>query len=359
MDSHLNDDQIAELLRLTLSRHADSGFGRGIQEESQLHLKSCESCQARVLDFQKATEQLAILRTDMLEPPSPQCPPEDVWISVAAGIDSPGSDRYLQHAASCDHCGQLLNLAAADFAFELTAQEELQIADLASSAAGWQTSLAARLHAAQSVPPPASPLEFRWRSSLTTLLTPSRLAFAAALVGLIVLGFLDYRLKADLSAQNQRSADEIHRLEQNVSQQSSQIAELTTEFWVPNTSAAGSKPQPIGGARVASLVLEAGLTRGIGESKRLAIPRGADIAEITLHLVESPVGVLREDLVTADGQTIWSQELSASESERKTKALSLLVPAYLLTPNDYQILVAHQSSSGLERLAGFTFRVTR
>lgn len=357
MDSHLNDDQIEELLRLTLSGNLESGFNRDVQGESQLHLKSCETCQARALDFRRTTEKLAILRTDLREPPSPQCPPDDVWISVAAGIDGPDSHGYLRHAASCDHCGQLLTLAAGDFAFELTAQEELQIAGLASSASGWQTSLAARLHATNSMPPAVSPSRFHWKS-LTTLLTPPRLIFAAALVGLIVLGFQDYRLTVDLSAQNDRSADEIRRLEQYVSQQSSQIAELTKEFRVPDAAATSSNPQPTGGARIASLVLETGLTRGIGESKRLAIPRGVDIAEIVLHVAASPVGVLREDILTADGQTVWSQELSPSELERNTKALTLLVPAYLLPPNDYQVLVAHQSPNGFEQLGVFTFRVT-
>jgi hypothetical protein len=93
--------------------------------------------------------------------------------------------------------------------------------------------------------------------------------------------------------------------------------------------------------------------------KRLTIPRGTDIAKITLRLSENPDGVVREDLVTAEGQKKWSQELSPPDSEKKINRLSLLLPVYLLTPNDYQIVLSRQTSDGFERFATYTFRVIR
>jgi hypothetical protein len=126
-----------------------------------------------------------------------------------------------------------------------------------------------------------------------------------------------------------------------------------------STPATAPGPQPTGNVQIASLSLDPGLTRGIVGLKRLTIPRGTEIAKITLRLLESPDGAIREDLVTAEGEKKWSQELSPPESAKTTNSLSLLVPAYLLTPNDYQIVLSRQSSDGFERFASYTFRVIR
>jgi hypothetical protein len=148
-------------------------------------------------------------------------------------------------------------------------------------------------------------------------------------------------------------------LKQSSLQQSAQIAELTAGLRKSSTPATAPEPQPTGNSQIASLSLDPGLTRGIVGLKRLTIPRGTDIAKITLRLLETPDGALREDLTTAEGQRKWSQELSPPESEKKTNSLSLLVPAYLLTPNDYQIVLSQQAPGGFERFATYTFRVTR
>ena len=55
------------------------------------------------------------------------CPEESEWPLVAAGMKQGGqAEALLQHAAMCDHCGPLLHRYAADFAEELTAEEETE-----------------------------------------------------------------------------------------------------------------------------------------------------------------------------------------------------------------------------------------
>jgi hypothetical protein len=76
-------------------------------------------------------------------------------------------------------------------------------------------------------------------------------------------------------------------------------------------------------------------------------------------LAETADGIVREDLVTAEGEKKWSQELRPPESEKRINSLSLLLPVFVLTPNDYQIVLSRQSSDGFERFATYTFRVTR
>jgi hypothetical protein len=357
LDTHLDSSEIEELLRFGSDQKEGSPNDQ-IDEHVRIHLEDCEICQTRLRAEGEAMERLARLGLETAEAPSPQCPPDNSWLELATG-GNPNSEKLLSHAVQCDHCGPLLRQAKEDFSDELTPEEETKIAELSSSSTGWQKTLALKLHNSQSLTPGASPPRYRSASFLANLLAPSRLAFAGAIIGLIVLGIRDYRRTVYLLTQNLQATAEINHLEQSVLQQSRLIAELTAESRGSSTPAAALEPQPTGNVQIASMVMDPGLTRGIGRLKRLTIPRGTEIAKITLHLAETPDGVVREDLVTADGQKRWSQELRPPESEKRTNSLSLLIPVYLLTPDDYQIVLSHQSPAGFERLATYTFRVIR
>jgi hypothetical protein len=358
LDKHLNSDQIHELLQAadsTPSRVANSDH----LNDARKHLENCVTCQMRMSAHEDASENLTLLKPTTPRARGPKCPPAYVWLDIAAGILDRDAQNDLNHAAQCDHCGLLLRQAKEDFADELTLEEETIIASLPTSNTAWQRAMAAKLEDTQpplAVPPPPKD---RLPSFPGRLLAPWRLAFAAAIIGLILLGLRDYRRTADLSAQNHRATDEIQRLQQSILQQSTQIAELAAGLRKSSTPATAPEPQPSGNSQMAALVLDPGLTRGIVGLKRLTVPKGTDVAKITLRLLEAPGGVVREDLVTADGQKKWSQELSPPEPDKKTNSLSLLVPAYLLTPNDYQILLSRQSADGFERFASYTFRVNR
>jgi hypothetical protein len=358
LDRHLKSDQIDELLQSATGNKPGQTIHRYL-EDARRHLKNCEGCQTRMRAHEEAMERLALLKPTTPGAKRPICPPDDVWLEIAAGIARHDSEQHLSHVAQCDYCGPLLRQAIEDFADELTPDEEFVIAGLSSSTTGWQKGLAAKLHSSQSLMQSGSLPRHREPSLLANLLAPSRIALAGVLIGSILLGVRVYRRTVYLSAQNLEATAEIHRLEQSVSQQSAHIAELTAQLRRAGTPATAAAPQPTGNVQTASLVLDPGLTRGIASLKRLTIPHGTEIAKITLRLAETPDGLVREDLVTADGQKKWSQELGPPESEKKTNSLSLLVPTYLLTPNDYQIVLSRQSPDGFERFATYTFRVTR
>jgi len=355
---HLNSDQINELLQPGASEGPRAAGNQGLLEDARRHLEGCTTCQERIRKQEQVIESLALLKTTGPGAKGLACPPDDVWLEIAAGIVHQDSEDRVNHAAECDHCGPLLRKAEEDFFDELTPEEDGRIATLSISTADGQARLAAKVRKDQPLVRVASPPKHRWPLILGSLAT-WRLAFAAALIGLIVFGVRDYRRMEYLSAKNLQATAEIRRLEQSVLQQNRSSAELTAEVRPSSTPSTAPQPQRTGNAQIASLVLDPGLTRGIGSLKRLAIPAGTDIAKISLRLVDAPDGVLREDLVTADGQKKWSQELRPAESEKKANRLSLLVPAYLLTPDDYQVVLSRQSLDGFERFATYNFRVIR
>ena len=359
MDKHLNSDQIDELLQSAADSTPNQGANRDHLENARRHLKDCTTCQMRMRAHEQAIESLALLKPKTPGAKGLICPPDFVWLDIAAGILDRDAENDLSHAAQCDHCGSLLRQAKEDFAEELTPEEETIIANLPSLHTAWQGRLAVKLEDTQAPLPVLSPPKDRSPSFLGRLLAPWRLALAAALIGLMLLGLRDYRRTADVIAQNSHATAEIQRLKQSVLQQNTRIADLTAESRRSSTPLKAAEPQPTGNVQIASLVLDPGLTRGIAGLKRLAVPRGTDIAKITLRLEESPDGLMREDLLTADGENKWKQELRPSESEKRTNSLSLWLPVYLLTPNDYQIVLSRQAPGGFERFATYTFRVPR
>ena len=359
MEEHLTDDQIEELLRqderCLYGNDLEGGDAvrqagrREVSAAAELHLTSCDLCRSKVKAMETAVEQFEFLKASLAAKAGTPCPPADVWFQIAAGVESADAENCLNHAIHCEVCGQMLAHEAADLSAELTPQEEEQIGALSSSSADWQMRLAAKLQSGGADAQTVGPGRHPWFAAAVALFTPSRMALAAAFMAAVVLGTQDYRLQDHLADHAQRTAAEIHRLELNSDQQQAQIAELTAQHATP---AVAARP-------VAQLSLDAGLTRGSGEMKRLTIPADTHFVKITLRAPQSTEGVMREELLTVDGRRLWAQELQPSESESKAGTLSLLVPTYLLSPDDYIIRLSHQAATGPEEIASYSFRVPR
>jgi CHAT domain-containing protein len=76
----------------------------------------------------------------------PNCPDPLVWYEIASGELAPDpTQEYLQHATSCDYCGNLLSEAVSDLNDEPTPAEVKEIASLESSRPKWQRRLAQRI----------------------------------------------------------------------------------------------------------------------------------------------------------------------------------------------------------------------
>lgn len=72
----------------------------------------------------------------------PDCPPEDALRSLAAGLTPPDqATPLIQHAAQCDHCGQILRMYTEDFSEDLTPEDQALLAQLKSSSPEWQEEL--------------------------------------------------------------------------------------------------------------------------------------------------------------------------------------------------------------------------
>jgi len=379
LDHHLTDSQIEELLRTSESRvdascSQNEECSTGGQTSARLHLANCESCRQKVQALEIATERLVLLKAPAPARAGKECPPQEVWFQIAAGLESVDAESCLNHVIHCEECGRLLAKAAADFSEELTPQEEAQIAALSSSSPAWQMRLAAKLQSGDAQPPAEHAARFPRFAPAIAFFAPSRVALAAALIAAVILGVQDYRLQEHLSGQSLQTSAEMRRLELDGEQQKGQIAELSRQQGTeqsalsaaeaPSVSQAAASDRVASLARSAALTLDAGLTRGSGEMKRLTIPAGAEFARIVLHTPETPVsmktdGVMHEELLTVDRRKLWSQELKPSAAENSSSSLSLLIPAYLLTPDDYVIVLSREADNGVEEIASYSFRVPR
>lgn len=196
MDPHLTDDQFEAILSNT---EAVDGEPNGELESISAirsHLAECEDCRTRMKAHQAAMIALAELRLDLPDAVGPECPPEEVWIEVSIGISNDETERYLDHAAKCDHCGPLMKSVANAVSPDSSPEEDSFIRGLASSNAGWQQRMARTLSAGAD-----KNSGRRTRPGWTKLIFWPRLAFASvALVLLAASAWFTYRLRQPKSA---------------------------------------------------------------------------------------------------------------------------------------------------------------
>lgn len=142
MEQHLSIDQIDELL---LQSAEDSEPATRRNDDAREHLTTCEICRSRIQARKDAMERLACLKSGGIETRTPDCPPDPVWIELAAGLRPAESEQYIDHASQCDHCGALLRQSVEDFTASTTTDEDLFLSSLSSSNPTWQAVLAQKL----------------------------------------------------------------------------------------------------------------------------------------------------------------------------------------------------------------------
>ena len=188
MSLHLNNDQINELLRLATAYGPDEAGNQAPLEDARRHLDNCAGCQTRMRTHEQVIESLASLKPATPGAEGSMCPPDDVWLEIAAGIADQESEDRVNHAAECDHCGPLLRQARDDFADEVTPGEEALIANLDSFAPKRQGALSAKLSSSMVAPKKAIPhLEPR-PSRLGVFPSLGRLVATASVMALVVFG---------------------------------------------------------------------------------------------------------------------------------------------------------------------------
>ena len=129
-------------------------------------------------------QQLRLLRLEQPTGRGPECPPEELWMEIVAGISDQESGPQLEHAAICDHCGPLLRIASDTLASGSTREEEAFLEGLASERPDWKQKMARTLYdtAAENS---AKKEPFGW---LRDIFSPLRLLVATSVIVLIALG---------------------------------------------------------------------------------------------------------------------------------------------------------------------------
>ena len=122
----------------------------------------------------------------------------------------------------------------------------------------------------------------------------------------------------------------------------------TTLITPPTAPVASSNPEP------ATFSLTPGLLRDQGSLRRVDVPAGARTVRLRLEVQTSADQMYRAALLDAQGGEIWAQ--AGLPPERS--AVTIVVPARVLTRGDYQITLSRTASGGQqEPLATYNFRV--
>jgi hypothetical protein len=185
------------------------------------------------------------------------------------------------------------------------------------------------------------------------------LATGFALLGLVAataawFGIRDARLTRQL-AQVTTAANEQQRLVASLIEEQKQRATQTNPAAAPpapSTPASNPSPEP-------GIQLRPGVRRGVESIPVLHIAGQPTVVRITLELAFQPAAGLREELLRANGQQIWSQELTPAAPLASHGATVIYLPAQLLTPGDYQLRLKDLSAGPTDEGDVYAFRVTR
>ena len=145
-DEHLTEDELDALAFFGATAIPSSAPAGTHAEAAALHISGCPACRLQLDRRIAAQAKLATLRNTTAMRSDSLCPADEEWMQMAAGLtDDRVSQRMLEHAASCDHCGPLLRTMVEDFTDSTSPEEATQIANLTSSSPQWQRQLASRL----------------------------------------------------------------------------------------------------------------------------------------------------------------------------------------------------------------------
>jgi tetratricopeptide (TPR) repeat protein len=148
---HLSPDELASLVEVESVPEDD--VLRSDRTQAERHAESCELCGSRLRDQRSVQSRLRNMVASLPSKRKPDyppadCPSEEKWMRLAAGlVSSQDATLLLEHATHCDHCGPALKSAIQDFNPELSEDEEKTIRQLASADSNWQHNIAQKMSA--------------------------------------------------------------------------------------------------------------------------------------------------------------------------------------------------------------------
>ena len=139
-NEHLSSQEIEELTNLD-DASPEGPSDDAARQDAMRHLEACAVCRSRMLGLEPG-----VIIPPETGPRTPECPPEQKWLELAAGLlPSAESDRLLGHAETCGHCGRLLKIAIEDLALDLTPEEEAELNRLESAKPEWRAELVRKI----------------------------------------------------------------------------------------------------------------------------------------------------------------------------------------------------------------------
>jgi hypothetical protein len=108
---------------------------------------------------------------------------------------------------------------------------------------------------------------------------------------------------------------------------------------------------------VFAVSLSSGLERNSGATKRIVVPKGANTLQLRLELMTDDYARYRA-LLKTDAQDILIIAPLKTESAKGEKYVVLNLPAGLLKPDDYQVVLSGETDNGpLEDISKYVFRI--
>jgi tetratricopeptide (TPR) repeat protein len=156
-------------------------------EQIHPHFATCTDCRQKFEVLVAFDRQLRSSMHGQSTPQPSDCPKQEVWREVAAGVAPADWTRvWIEHAGGCNHCGPLLRGAVAELSNlrgEITDAERKQIAALNSANLQWQQRLGQRI--AGTTQAAASRESLWWKQWLSA---PRMVAVGISVVALVVAG---------------------------------------------------------------------------------------------------------------------------------------------------------------------------
>jgi CHAT domain-containing protein len=116
-------------------------MARGQSQDALLreHLELCSDCRGEVEGWRDWIEKVRLLQRWDDRAGGSGCPPPEELASFAAGLDEPGSERLIEHVASCDRCGAILRETSGEHG-----EADELLSSLRTGTPEWRTWMAAR-----------------------------------------------------------------------------------------------------------------------------------------------------------------------------------------------------------------------
>jgi hypothetical protein len=205
---------------------------------------------------------------------------------------------------------------------------------------------------------PAPPVSF-WD------LFRQRPVFGYAVIALVVLvigggswaGFKMHDMQGKLAATT-KLADEREDLKRLLDERRATDEQLQADFHTFESAVANVRSLTLQGFQ--AITLMPGITRTAADVQRIDLKSEAQIARLSLTLLDANYDSYRAVVLDDSGKEIWTRERLTATADGKTRAIILMIPMDRLTAGDFIVRLSGRTASNTpENIGTYAFRATR